>query len=134
MLSTKSRSALGKLALCAAGGAMAVATAAGPALAATSDHTAPSTDQQRAPYWGKVIAKTGLQVRTAPNRGGKVIKTLKYGQKVAIACKVNGQWIDGNPRWYRLADGSWGWASARYIENIGKAPHWCHHHKAFQPK
>lgn len=129
-----------KVAMCAAGGAVAAMTAAGPAMADSSAPAAPSvpaqsqsTEQlpllggQGKVYWGKVTARTGLKIRSGPSQKYRVIGVLRHGQIVKIKCKVNGQWIDGNPRWYKLANGQWAWASARYIENIGKAPHWCRH-------
>ncbi|AXK31451.1 SH3 domain-containing protein [Streptomyces armeniacus] len=132
MLDTK----FSKVALCAAGGAVAAMTAAGPAMATNSVPTAPpatshSTEQlpklggSGKVYWGKVIARTGLKIRSGPSQSYRVIGVLHYGQTVKIKCKVNGQWINGNPRWYKLADGRWAWASARYIKNIGAAPEWC---------
>lgn len=127
---------ISKVTLCAAGTALAAMTAAGPAMAAPDSAPAtPSkaTAQKSAPdkakrtYYGRVIAKTGLLVRNAPNQGGKVVGNLAKGSVVSIECKVNGQWIDGNPRWYKLSNGTYAWASARYIANIGAAPHWCWH-------
>lgn len=90
----------------------------------------PSLDPQTlksatAPYWGRVIARHGLLVRSGPSTRAKVIGALGYGQVVGIECKVSGQNIDGNPRWYKLADNAWAWASARYVANIGTAPSWC---------
>lgn len=122
------QSTVSKLALTAATGALALATAATPALA-TSTPTSPESSQSvakdRAHYKGRVIAKTGLLVRTGPSQKHKVVGALPYGTIVNIVCKVNGQNIDGNPRWYLLDTGKWAWGAARYIENIGKAPHWC---------
>jgi uncharacterized protein YgiM (DUF1202 family) len=132
-----------KVALCAAGGAVAAMTAAGPAMATNSAPSAPpappAQDTTYSPadlpklggsgkvYWGKVIARAGLKIRSGPSQSYRVIGFLKHGQIVKIKCKVNGQWINGNPRWYKLADGRWAWASARYIKNIGAAPEWCHY-------
>ncbi|MFE7120504.1 SH3 domain-containing protein [Streptomyces sp. NPDC057654] len=113
------QSKLSKLALVTATGALAAATAVGPAFAA-----APANDGH-APYKGRVIAKTGLLVRTGPSTHYKVIGKHGYGKVVHIVCKVNGQNIRGNPRWYLLSDGTYGWSSARYIVNIGRAPAWC---------
>ncbi|MGW7350092.1 SH3 domain-containing protein [Streptomyces sp. NPDC054784] len=130
-------STLSKFALCAAGGAVAAMTAVGPATAATDAPTPPANTHtfsaEELPrlggsgkvYWGKVIARTGLKVRSGPSQNYRVTGVLHYGQTVKIKCKVNGGWVNGNPRWYKLADGRWAWASARYIENIGKAPEWC---------
>ncbi|MCF6524675.1 SH3 domain-containing protein [Streptomyces sp. JJ36] len=117
-------------------------TAAGPAMAVQQSApaapvkvTVPQQAPQQAPqmggwhrtYLGKVIARTGLKVRTGPSQRHRVVGFLKHGQIVKIRCKVNGQVINGNPRWYKLANGNWMWASARYIKNIGPAPHFCRH-------
>ncbi|MCG3043274.1 SH3 domain-containing protein [Streptomyces fenghuangensis] len=148
------KSKLSKLALVAAGGAVALATAAGPAFA---EPPAPSADLGRqsveapragaetrnpemAPesmddrhhhtYKGRVIARTGLNVRSKPNTHSRVLATLPYGKIVHIECKVNSQNIDGNPRWYKLDRKHHhhdGWVSARYVENIGPAPKFCRH-------
>jgi hypothetical protein len=117
------KSKLSKFALCAATGALATMTAAGPAIATTSD--ADGGGHRHGHYKGRVIAKSGLLLRDAPWKGGHVIGSVPYGKIVKIACKVNGQNVNGNPRWYLLTNGKWAWASARYIKNIGPAPHWC---------
>ncbi|MGV9450414.1 SH3 domain-containing protein [Streptomyces sp. NPDC003635] len=79
--------------------------------------------QQRL-YKGVVTANT-LLLRSAPNRGGQVIRTAHRGEIVKIFCKTVGQNIQGNPLWYLLTDGTWAWGAARYIDNIGPAPRWC---------
>ncbi|AYN32457.1 MULTISPECIES: SH3 domain-containing protein [Streptomyces] len=92
-----------------------------------SDHTAEtqwSPDSHRY-YKGRVIARSGLLLREAPTRSSDVIGSKPYGAYVHIYCKTKGDNVDGNWRWYLLADGTWAWASARYIENIGPAPRWC---------
>lgn len=76
-------------------------------------------------YKGRVVSPIGLLVRSGPSTGYRVIGSLGYGSIVSIECKVRGEWINGNNRWYKLADGRWAWASARYIANIGPAPRWC---------
>ncbi|MEU1623948.1 hypothetical protein ABZ746_01085 [Streptomyces sp. NPDC020096] len=40
---------------------------------------------------------------------------------------VRGESINGNPRWYLMADGKYGWSSSRYIRDIGRTPRWCAH-------
>ncbi|MFG2196011.1 SH3 domain-containing protein [Streptomyces sp. NPDC048639] len=112
----------GRFALAAAAGLLAV-TAATPAYAASAGSSA-SSPQVMSDYKGRVIAATGLNVRKQPWQSSPVVGFLPYGKVVSIECKVNGQSIDGNPRWYRI-NGYGGYASARYIENIGPAPHWC---------
>ncbi|PJE96096.1 SH3 domain-containing protein [Streptomyces carminius] len=141
------KSKLSKLTLCAVGGAVALATAAGPALAEPTpaeelsrpsveapmqmaEEAAPSTLTAASSYKGRVIARSGLNVRSKPNTHSKVIGSLPYGKVIHIDCKVNSQNIDGNPRWYKLDRKHHhhdGWVSARYVVNIGAAPHYCHH-------
>ncbi|WP_443045645.1 SH3 domain-containing protein [Streptomyces sp. HUCO-GS316] len=64
-------------------------------------------------------------MRSAPNRGGQIIRYAERGEVVSIFCKTPGENIDGNPLWYLLTDGTWAWGAARYIDNIGAAPRWC---------
>ncbi|UQA93129.1 hypothetical protein [Streptomyces halobius] len=112
----------GKLALYALSGALTTAVAAGPAVAVSSgdDH-----HKKHKVYKGKVIAKTGLLKRRGPSTKYKVVGSNPYNKVIKIKCKVNGENIKGNPRWYKLKDGSYSFSSARYIMNIGKAPRWC---------
>ncbi|WP_051939426.1 SH3 domain-containing protein [Phaeacidiphilus oryzae] len=79
----------------------------------------------KAPYQGLVISRLGLLVRNGPTTKAQVIGSLRYHQKVGISCKVKGQVVAGNPRWYKLSNGTYAWASARYIANIGQVPPWC---------
>ncbi|MCZ7413485.1 MULTISPECIES: SH3 domain-containing protein [unclassified Streptomyces] len=88
----------------------------------TADHTAEAAAHAR---WGKVIARTGLNIRKKPTTHSKIVGGLPYGAKVKIICKVNGQTIKGNPRWYKLAHHK-GWVTARYVKNLNYIP-WCRH-------
>ncbi len=63
----------------------------------------------------------GLGIRSGPGtQYAKKGKALT-GTVVKLQCKVNGQKVDGNSIWYKLADGS-GWISARYALNLNKVP------------
>jgi hypothetical protein len=42
---------------------------------------------------------------------------------VTIICKLPGQEVAGNNRWYNLTDGRW--VSTRSVSNVGQAPGWC---------
>jgi uncharacterized protein YraI len=108
-------------------GAAGVAYASSPTHSAVTSATSGSTATSATlpVYKGRVVSRIGLLVRSGPSQRYRVIGSLRSGQIVWITCKVNGQWINGNPRWYRLAGGGWAWASARYIANIGAAPRWC---------
>ncbi len=110
------QSKLSKIALCVAAGAMVTAGVADTAVAAES----------ASGYKGRVIANGGLFVRARPNTHSRIVGWHARGSIVTIKCKVNGENIGGNPRWYLLNDGTYGWSAARYIRNIGPAPRWCH--------
>ncbi|WP_128434632.1 SH3 domain-containing protein [Streptomyces cyaneus] len=73
---------------------------------------------------GRVTANT-LLLRSAPNRRSQVIRVVHRGDIVRIFCKTPGQRVQGNPLWYLLADGTWAWGAARFIDNVGPAPRWC---------
>ncbi|WP_435211117.1 SH3 domain-containing protein [Streptomyces sp. bgisy034] len=72
---------------------------------------------------GRVTASS-LLLRSAPNRGSQVIRVVHRGDIVRIFCKTQGESVQGNRFWYLLADGTWAWGSARYIETR-HAPRWC---------
>ncbi|MEV0775311.1 SH3 domain-containing protein [Streptomyces sp. NPDC050433] len=74
-------------------------------------------------FRGRVIAHPSLNVRKTPNTNHKPIRSIPFGTVIDIKCKVNGQVVDGNPRWYLLKKG--GWVAARYVENINGIPPWC---------
>ncbi|WP_406838871.1 SH3 domain-containing protein [Streptomyces sp. AHU1] len=76
-------------------------------------------------YRGRVTARGGLALRSAPTRGSQLIRVARQGEVVSIFCKTPGETVDGNPLWYLLTDGTWAWGAARYIDNIGPAPRWC---------
>lgn len=67
---------------------------------------------------GKVVAKSGVKIRTAPSLDAKVVGRLAYGKKIHTTCKVNGPNVSGNKRWYQLRDGNW--VPARWVDNIDK--------------
>ncbi|MFD3524417.1 SH3 domain-containing protein [Streptomyces sp. NPDC058653] len=76
-------------------------------------------------YKGRVTARSGLLIRDRPTRSSRVVGSLPYGTLILIHCKTRGDSVNGNNHWYLLADGTWAWVSAAYIENIGKTPRWC---------
>ncbi|MFI5753847.1 SH3 domain-containing protein [Streptomyces sp. NPDC051569] len=105
--------------------AAALATAA-PAFATTADDTAPRIESAARPHFkGRVTARTGLLLRDRPTRSSRIVGSVDFGSVVDIFCKTRGDDVEGNDRWYLLADGTWAWASAKYISNIGRAPSWC---------
>ncbi|MFJ1568516.1 SH3 domain-containing protein [Streptomyces erythrochromogenes] len=63
----------------------------------------------------------GLGVRSGPGTHYKQQGKIPTGTVVKLQCKVNGQNVDSNSIWYKLADGS-GWIAARYALNLNKVP------------
>jgi hypothetical protein len=76
-------------------------------------------------YRGRITANGGLTLRSAPNRGARIIRVAPRGEVVSIYCKTSGDSVQGNRLWYLLTDGTWAWGAAYYIDNIGPAPRWC---------
>ncbi|WP_151771294.1 SH3 domain-containing protein [Streptomyces abyssomicinicus] len=113
------RRSLSRVAMSAAATALLL-TGAAPAVA--DAHPTPPGDRF---FKGLVTARGGLQLHTSPTTGSEVIGFAPKGSVVDIFCKAPGQTVDGNPLWYLLADGTWAWGPARYIDNIGPAPRWC---------
>lgn len=121
------------VALTAATGILAAGTVAGSALAATAaPAAAPAASVLNTPgdndlYQGQVIARTGLNIRAQATTNSTDRGTIRYGTVIRISCKVVGQNIDGNRLWYKLADARFarGYVSARYVDNIGRAPEYC---------
>lgn len=72
-------------------------------------------------YTGKVTQT--LTLRTGPTTAASSAGTLAPGLTSTIICKLPGQSVAGNDRWYYLTNGRW--VSARYIDNVGIAPDWC---------
>ena len=72
-------------------------------------------------FAGKTTAK--LTKRTGPTTAASSAGTVAKGAKVTIVCKLPGQNVKGNTKWYYLTDGRW--VAARYVQNVGKAPGWC---------
>lgn len=101
--------------IAAAGGALLAFAATTPAAGAGLED--PRTSKQIVK--GEVIARTGLFLRSAPTRGGEVVRVAPYGEIVKIYCRADGQSVEGNRQWYLLVDGTWAWASARYIDAFG---------------
>ncbi|MET9323507.1 SH3 domain-containing protein [Streptomyces sp. NPDC003038] len=63
----------------------------------------------------------GLSIRSGPGTNYQKTGKAKNGTLVRLQCKVNGQSVDGNSIWYKLADGR-GWITARYAQNLNRVP------------
>ncbi|ELS56441.1 SH3 domain-containing protein [Streptomyces viridochromogenes] len=116
-----------RLAISLAAGTLAVAAVATPAVAddewgSQSGRGGDHGGDQR--FTRGVVTASTLLLRSAPNRGSQVIRTARQGDVVRIFCQTVGQSVQGNNRWYLLADGTWAWGSARYI-TTKRPPRWC---------
>ena len=64
-----------------------------------------------------------LTKRVAPTTAAASAGAIARGAAVRVVCKLDGQSVAGNKRWYYLTDGKW--VAARYVINVGRAPGWC---------
>ena len=137
------RSVFARVGIVAAGGALVTSAAVTPALAddgwgGSGDQSAASSQQHEesseSGHGGRhedsrlargIVTASELNLRSAPNRCGQVIRVAHRGERVSIFCKAPGQPVQGNHVWYLLTDGTWAWGSARYIKTIGTPPRWC---------
>jgi uncharacterized protein YgiM (DUF1202 family) len=109
----------------AAGALLATVAAAAPAVAGDDwgHHNGDNNSDQR--FYQGVVTTDSLALRSAPTRGSQVIRYASRGEILNIFCKVGGPSVHGNPLWYQIADGTWAWGPARFIDNVGPAPRWC---------
>jgi hypothetical protein len=107
--------------------AAAIAVPAVGIVATAANAEAPNaTATTTATYQGKTIAQ--VNVRKFPTTAAKKIDSFKKGTTFGIQCKVKGPNVDGNRLWYlfkRVNKPGYGWVTARYVKNVGKAPQWC---------
>lgn len=105
-------------ALLAAGIAAGVLASTGEAQAA-----APAVSAWHHRVEGRVVSRIPLTVRYGPGTNHWATGTVSNGMHVWVTCKADGTRVDGNYRWYKLADGQ-GWVSAHYVGNNGYV-RWC---------
>ncbi len=74
-------------------------------------------------YEGRVVAQSGLNVRSEPSTDSDSLATLTNGTPLRITCRAEGETIEGNSTWYKL--GFARWVSAEYVSNVGAAPERC---------
>lgn len=73
---------------------------------------------------GRVVSKLPLSIRAAATSDSSYLGSLQPGATITLHCKVLGQNVEGNNRWYRLGNGRAGYVTARYVENLSPVP-WC---------
>lgn len=110
--------------LAVATGAAALSVLGASPAGASPSPTSTAPAAVRAAYVdGRVVSNLPLTIRAAATTDSAALGSYAPGTIVHLSCKVNGQTVDGNPRWYRLYDRS-GWLAARYVANLGTVP-WC---------
>jgi hypothetical protein len=106
---------------------------AAPATGGTSAHgatgttaAAPSTTpaQAAAEPKGKVVSRLPLSIRARATTQSGYLGSFPSGAVIYLHCKVTGQNVDGNNRWYLLGNGHPGYVAARYVSNLSTVP-WC---------
>ncbi|MCX2970412.1 SH3 domain-containing protein [Streptomyces sp. TRM70308] len=88
----------------------------------TADHTDAADEAAHVAY-GRVVAKTALNIRSRPTTHSAVLGSYRSGAKIALECKVRNQNVGGNDIWYKLYDRQ-GWVTARYVKNLDHVA-WC---------
>ncbi|MFW6692976.1 SH3 domain-containing protein [Streptomyces sp. MAR4 CNX-425] len=119
----------------AAAGLVATAALTLGALAATPPPAAADSEGQKAeaaqaadgrhyPYRGRVLGNNGVNKRAEPTTRSRIVGWAGSGSIVRIQCKVIGQNVLGNNRWYRVPvrGGGHGYMSARYVVNLDQIP------------
>lgn len=99
----------------------------------SSQATTPAGDHHHDHHFalGKVVSRIGVNVRSEPNTHSEILDVIPSGAIVKLKCKVIGENVHGNNRWYKLAHKHHrhhhhhGWVSARWVKNLDHVP-WCH--------
>lgn len=105
------------------------ALATTPSLAAADSEgqraeSAPVAEANHYPYRGKVLGNSVVYKRAKPTTRSDILGWADSGTIVRIQCKVIGQNVLGNNRWYRVPvhGGGHGYMSARYVLNLDQIP------------
>ncbi|AKH80910.1 hypothetical protein AA958_00585 [Streptomyces sp. CNQ-509] len=85
---------------------------------------APAGQANPYPYRGKVLGNSVVYKRAKPTTRSDILGWADSGTIVRIQCKVIGQNVLGNNRWYRVPvrGGGYGYMSARYVLNLDRIP------------
>lgn len=86
--------------------------------------SAPAAEANNYPYRGKVLGNSIVYKRAKPTTRSDILGSAKAGTIVHIQCKVIGQNVLGNNRWYRVPvhGHGHGYMSARYVKNLDQIP------------
>ncbi|WP_369249165.1 SH3 domain-containing protein [Streptomyces sp. R41] len=136
------RSTYTRLGIALAAGSLVALAGATPALA--DDDWGPGSDDSRASFGeggdrrfdngdeglgddpnttrGTVDRNGGLFLRSRPDPGSRLVRIARNGETVRIFCQTWGDRDDD--LWYLIADGTWSWGPARFIDTSSTPP-WC---------
>jgi hypothetical protein len=64
-------------------------------------------------------------IRSGPGTQYAILGQVAINTNVNVSCKVNGQVIDGNPRWYRLYGQTSDYIAARWAQDLNGVPPFC---------
>ncbi|WP_181791811.1 SH3 domain-containing protein [Streptomyces phytophilus] len=89
-----------------------------------AEAAAPAAEANPYPYRGKVLGNSVVYKRAEPTTRSDILGWADSGTIVRIQCKVIGQNVLGNDRWYRVPvrGGGYGYMSARYVLNLDQIP------------
>ena len=73
---------------------------------------------------GRVVSQLPLSIRSRATTQSDYLGSFPSGAVISLHCKVIGQNVDGNNRWYLLGNGRPGYVAARYVQNLSTVP-WC---------
>lgn len=73
---------------------------------------------------GRVVSRLPLSIRARATTQSGYLGSFPSGAVIYLHCKVTGQNVDGNNRWYLLGNGHPGYVAARYVQNLSTVP-WC---------
>ncbi|MEF2527776.1 MULTISPECIES: DUF7507 domain-containing protein [Streptomyces] len=69
----------------------------------------------------KIASKKPVKIHSGPGSDQEPTGTLKAHAHTSVICQTNGEDVEGNPVWYRLADGR-GWIPARHAQADSAIP------------
>jgi hypothetical protein len=73
---------------------------------------------------GRVVSRLPLSIRARATTQSGYLGSFPSGAVIYLHCKVTGQNVAGNNRWYLLGNGHPGYVAARYVQNLSTVP-WC---------
>ncbi|WP_323377969.1 SH3 domain-containing protein [Streptomyces smaragdinus] len=111
-----------KVLVAASAGAMVLGALAAAPTAAASQPGSMKTWWDDSAAQGVVIARGGVNIRSAPTTNAGWRGIIGRGVVVDIECKTWGPFVLGNDVWFKLSGVEDGWVSARWVKNVDFVP------------